>query len=61
MNYFFVMENELGKPVPNNWTAINLYNWMLFLSVIDHRPIIQIFPGTAIKFQLISGTDFKFQ
>jgi len=39
------------KQVNNNWTAAKLYDWMSFLSIIDHRPVIQKFPGVAIKFQ----------
>jgi len=34
------------------------------MSIIDHRPIIQKFPGGPIKFQEITSTsrrDFKFQ
>jgi len=37
---------------------------MSLLSIVDHRPTIQKFPGRAIKFQEISSIsrrDFKFQ
>jgi len=36
---------------------------MSFLSIIDHRPIVQKFPGEPIKFQEISSISrryFKF-